>query len=122
MGSQTFHGFILNTKKGHLQVGFKKTPLAGLSAVVESSGDIRNRSTLTRMAGGAAAGSVVPFVGTGIGLITGAVVRKRQDNRKWFLTIVGPGYARTVEFESKEEAAARRFAAQVNAGAMAAAS
>lgn len=83
-------------------------PLAGVRASIDSVGQLTSRVTLTRVAA--------------VGILALAL-RKRQDDRSVFLTIVGPGVPIVRELpvhgDPRVQRTAREFAALVNATAQA---
>ncbi len=74
-------------------------PVAGAVARVESVGQIDRRITVTRMA------LTGPFA---------FALRKKKDKRELFLTVEGDGYSIMVDVGPKDQAAARKFAAELN--------
>ena len=85
-------------------------PVAGVTAVVESAGELQRRATLTRtVAGGLVFGPA--------GAVVGALFKKKVDTRELYLLIDGERFAWAVKLNPKRGAAARRFAATVNTAA-----
>jgi hypothetical protein len=93
-------------------------PVAGVTATVETAGDIGRRLSATRTIGGGVL--LGPF-----GAVLGAVAKKKTDDRQLFLLIQGPDFAWAVDVElergigaSKVNARtikkAQKFAAAVN--------
>ena len=87
-------------KKDMIVCGKDSAPLGTVEARVESIGEIDRRVSFTRVAFTA-----------GVGLLW----KKRVDHRQLFLTIEGPGIAWVDELSVKEQAAARKLAATINA-------
>jgi hypothetical protein len=83
-------------------------PVAGVKAEVESVGQLRQRTTATRVAAGT-------IVGGPIGAVVGGLLRKKVDDRQLFLLIDGPKYAWAipVDVTKKHQTKAREFAAKV---------
>lgn len=105
------HQFAGVTLQGDT-VSFKREsqPVNGVQAVVETAGELRKRSTITRTLGGG-----VLFGPAGA--VVGALFRKKKDARELYLLIDGPKYAWVVEVSPSKGAAARKFAAAVNTAA-----
>lgn len=82
-------------------------PLPGTAATVQTAGQLRERTTATRVAAGA-------ILAGPLGAVLGGLFRKKIDDRTLFLTIEGDGYAWVVEVDIKEERQARQFAAALN--------
>lgn len=98
--SDKFEGVKL--VKGEIEYGREKQPIAGVTATVESVGDLQSRITGTRL------------------LMTGPFAlafRKKKDNRELFLTIDGPDFQWLVDVDPKKQKDAREFAAKVNTAA-----
>lgn len=87
-------------KNGMIVCGKDSAPLGTVEARVESIGEIDRRVSLTRVA-----------LTAGVGLLW----KKKVDHRQLFLTIEGPGVAWVDELSVKEQAAARKLAATINA-------
>lgn len=81
--------------------------LAGVTATVETAGQIRRRFTATRLAAGTVA------LGP-IGFVLGAMARKKVDDRELYLLIDGPHYAWSVAVDPAMGAQAREFAARIH--------
>ena len=73
--------------------------LAGVSAVVDVSGNINRRITLTRLVGG--------------GIVGGLVFKKRQDDREMYLLIDGPDFQWVEPVDPSVVESARRHAAEI---------
>lgn len=73
-------------------------PLEGLTAKVETAGQLRERVTLTRVA----------FTG-----LFAMALKKKKDDREVFLTVEGPGFVWLIEVDRKKDGDARKFAAKV---------
>jgi hypothetical protein len=112
-----YAGIKLDTKKGTIKNGRKSYPVAGVTASVESIGEINRRLSLTRTAGGAV------LLGP-LGALLGGMAKKKQDARQLFLLVEGPDFAwsEEVRFEKgvgsttankDKEKKARKFAAAV---------
>ena len=82
-------------------------PLAGVSASVESAGELQRRATLTRTAVGALAFGPA-------GAVVGALLTKQVDKRELYLMIDGERFAWAVKVHPSLGAAARDFASKVN--------
>lgn len=76
-------------------------------------GQVRDRATLTRVAGGA-------LVAGPVGAVVGALLRKRVDERQAWLVVTGDQYDWVVEVRPTQLGQAREFAAAINAAARAA--
>lgn len=76
-------------------------------ATVDSAGSVRDRATVTRMAGGA-------LVAGPVGAVLGALFRKRVDEREVYLIVTGDRYDWVVPVRPAESALAHRFAAELN--------
>jgi hypothetical protein len=74
--------------------------LAGARATVDASGQVRQRTTATRLA----------LFG-----IFALAAPKRTDERELFLTIEGDGYALCVQVPASKQAIVRQWAASFNA-------
>lgn len=82
--------------------GLKRGPLAGATARLETSGDIEQRFTATRLA------VMGPFA---------LAFKKKNDKRTLYLTVEGDGFGYLVEVKPKKEKAARAFVAKFNGAA-----
>ncbi|RTL65897.1 MAG: hypothetical protein EKK42_20340 [Pseudonocardiaceae bacterium] len=91
---------------GELYRGDEWQPVAGTAATVTTIGEVRQRSTLTRVvAGGLVAGP--------LGVIGGALLRKSTDDREHYLFITG-SIDWTVPVKQYQLKDAQRFALLVN--------
>ncbi len=82
-------------------------PIAGVQFLVESVGQLRERSTLTRTAVGG-------LLFGGAGMIVGAMFKKQQDLRELYLLVDGPRHCWVTPLDPRFGLEARRFAAWAN--------
>jgi hypothetical protein len=95
----------------------ERYPVAGVTATVETAGDLGRRMSATRTVGGGL------LLGP-LGAVLGAVAKKKTDDRQVFLLIEGPEFAWAVDVKMERGVAAtkannqtikkaRKFAAEV---------
>lgn len=80
--------------------GRVRRPLKGARAAVDTAGALEKRVTATRL------------------ILTGPLafgLRKKKDSRELYLYVEGDGFAFSAELDPKHGAAARKFAARINA-------
>lgn len=92
---------------GSVRHGGEWQSTSSVRASVETVGQIRERSTLTRVGAGATLGGP-------IGAVLGALLRKKVDDREVYLAIDGDQYGWMVQVRPAQSGAARQFAAAVN--------
>lgn len=79
--------------------GAERRPVTGVTATVDTAGNINRRVTATRL------------VAVGVFALA---LKKKQDDREVFLLIDGPDFQWVVDVDPKKAAEARKFAARVN--------
>lgn len=94
---------------GTLSYSGRTQPLAGCHAYVDTVGAVRDRATLTRVVGGA-------VVAGPVGAIVGGLLRKRVDEREFYLFITGE-QDWVIPIRQSLAAQARSFAAGLNTAA-----
>ena len=100
----------LRLEDGHIVIGVTSTPVVGVVARVEA-GAARNRTTATRVVGGA-------LIAGGVGAIVGGRARKNESKIYVVLDLPdGRSISRTAP--AREEERAREFVGNVNAAARA---
>lgn len=92
--------------RGRILYQGQAQPLSGVTAVVESVGQLQRRITATRLAT--------------IGVFALAM-RKKIDDRELYMTIAGPTFEWLVELPPNDGSAARQFASEINNAALRAA-
>lgn len=93
-------GFGITVKDGEVRHKRDRGSLVGLSARVETAGEIRSRFTVTRLA----------LLGT-----YGLALKKKKDKRELYITVEGAGFAFVVELDPDKGKKARQFAAELTA-------
>ncbi|MFZ7089028.1 hypothetical protein [Curtobacterium sp. RRHDQ10] len=109
---ESFHGFKIRADRL-----YRYESLSWLLRDVSASVDVdpATRSGVTRVVSGAAIGTAfAPGLGTALGALMGASLRKDASRR--FLTLSTPAASYVVRFDSHEEVEVRRFAATINNG------
>lgn len=81
--------------------------LQGVSASVESAGEITKRMTATRVIGGG-------LLFGPAGAVIGALAKKKRDDRELYLYVDGPDFQWVVPVDPTAGAVARAFAARIN--------
>ena len=96
----TKSGRSVKIRDAEIKFGKEGGSIAGARATVDTAGALDKRVTATRL------------------MLTGPLafgLRKTKDNRELYLLVEGDGSAFSAELDPKQGAAARKFAARVNA-------
>lgn len=104
--SVTFAGVELHPD-GSVRYQGEWQDTASCHAEVDTAGQVRDRATLTRIAGGA-------LVAGPVGAVVGGLLRKRVDERETWLLITGSKADWVVPVRGPQTGAARQFATALN--------
>lgn len=104
--SVTFGGVEIHPD-GSVRHGGEWQNTSSCNAYVETAGQLRQRSTLTRVGAGA-------VIAGPVGAVLGAFFRKKVDEREVYLMVEGDKYAWMVKVHPSRSVEARRFATALN--------
>lgn len=104
--SLTFGGVEIHPD-GSVRYGGEWQNASSCTAYVETAGQLRERSTLTRVGAGA-------VIAGPVGAVLGALFRKKVDEREVYLMVEGDKSAWLVKVHPSRSMEARRFAVALN--------